>query len=96
MLLFGVDLLLLALSGRAVGAAAPDAWVLPLMLNPLSALRVTMLFALERTAPASIGTGALVGWWLSHGGLWLAGVLAAWAAATFGLGVAGARRRLDF
>ena len=40
----------------------PEAWVLPLMLNPLSALRVTMLFTLERTAPASIGTGALIGW----------------------------------
>ena len=34
-----------------------DAWVLPLMLNPLSALRVTMLFTLEQTAPASIGAG---------------------------------------
>ena len=96
MLLFGVELLLLAISGSPLVQQHPSTWAVPLMLNPLSALRVTMLFTLERTAPASIGTGALVGWWLSHGGLWLGGVLAAWGAATFGLGVAGARRRLDF
>jgi hypothetical protein len=38
----------------------------------------------------------VVGWWLGHGGLWLAGVLAAWGAVAFRVGVAGARRRLDF
>ena len=70
-------------------------WALPLMLNPLSALRITMLFTLERTAPASIGAGVLVGWWLSHGGVWLASLLSAWTAAAFAASVAGARRRLD-
>src|SRR5688572_12424061 len=95
-LLFGVDLLLLAISGSPLVQQHANTWALPLMLNPLSALRITMLFTLERTAPASIGTGTVVGWWLGHGGLWLAAVLSAWGAVTFRVGVAGARRRLDF
>jgi hypothetical protein len=95
-LLFGVDLLLLAISGAPFVQAYPNAWVLPMMLNPLAALRVTMLFTLEQTAPASIGTGMLVGWWLEHGGLWLTSLLSVWSVAMFGLGVAGARRRRDF
>jgi Cu-processing system permease protein len=94
-LLFGVDLLLLALSGSLLVQQHPDLWVLPLMLNPLSALRVTMLFTLERTAPPGVGTSPLIGWWLAHGGLWLAGMLSVWAAVMFGLGAAGAARRLD-
>jgi hypothetical protein len=94
-LLFGMDLVLLALSGAPLVQAHAEAWVLPLMLNPLSTLRVTMLFSLEQTAPASIGTGTLVGWWLSHGGTWLVLLLAAWTALTFAASVAGARRRLD-
>ncbi len=94
-LLFGMDLVLLALSGAPWVQQHASAWVLPLMLNPLSALRVTMLFSLEQTAPASIGAGTLVGWWLAHGLLWLAAMLAAWVAGAFVLGVTGARRRLD-
>ncbi len=95
-LLFGTDLVLLALAGAPWVQQYPTAWVLPLMINPLDALRVTVLFGLEQTAPAGIGTGSLVGWWLNHGGLWLALVLSAWMAAGFGLGLAGARRRVDF
>ena len=87
--------LLLAFSGAPWVQEHAAVGVLPLMLNPLSALRVTMLFSLEQTAPASIGSGALVGWWLRHGGLWLGLMLTAWAALTFVAGVAGARRRLD-
>lgn len=94
-LLFGVDLVLLALSGAVVVQEYPAAWVLPLMLNPLSALRVTMLFTLEGTAPAGVGTGQMVQWWIGHTGLWLAAVLCAWTAALFAVAVAGARRRLD-
>jgi hypothetical protein len=56
---------------------------------------VTVLFELERTAPASVGATRLITWWLEHGGLWLAVLLTTWIAATFGLGVAGAQRRLD-
>ena len=94
-LLFGVELLLLALSGAEWVQHHPNAWALPLMLNPLSALRVTMLFTLERTAPASIGAGPLVGWWLDHAGLWLAGLVAAWTAGLFAISAAGVRRHQD-
>jgi len=94
-LLFGIDLLLLASSGSAWAQQHSDAWALPLMLNPLSALRVTLVFTIERTAPASIGAGPLVGWWLEHAGLWLAAMLATWAAILFAASAAGAQRRLD-
>lgn len=94
-LLFGMDLVLLALSGAPWVQEHASAWVLPLMLNPLSALRVTMIFSLEQTAPAGIGSGLLAGWWLRHGRLWLGLMLSAWATVTFVAGVAGARRRLD-
>jgi len=95
-MLFGTDLVLLALAGAPWVQQYPTFWVVPLMINPLDALRVTVLFGLEQTAPAGIGTGSLVGWWLNHGGLWLATILSAWMAAGFGLGLAGARRRVDF
>ena len=94
-LLFGVDLLLLALSGSTWAQQHPDAWALPLMLNPLSALRVTMVFAIEQTAPAGIGAGPLVAWWLAHAGLWLTGMVATWTAVMFAVSAAGARSRLD-
>jgi Cu-processing system permease protein len=95
LLLFGTDLLLLAIAGAPWAQAQQDVWVLPIMLNPLSALRVTVLFGLEHTAPASIGATRLITWWLEHGGSWLALLLCGWLAGTFGLGVAGARRQLD-
>lgn len=94
-LLFGMDLLLLALSGSPWVQGHVTAWMLPIMLNPLSALRVTMIFSLEQTAPASVGGGALAKWWLGHGGLWLVLMLSVWAVVTFVAGVAGAKRRLD-
>jgi hypothetical protein len=95
LLLFGTDLLLLAVAGAPWAQARQDVWVLPIMLNPLSALRVTVLFGLEHTAPASVGATRLITWWLEHGGLWLALLLTGWTAGAFGLGVVGAQRRLD-
>jgi Cu-processing system permease protein len=94
-LLFGVDLLLLALSGSPWAQQHPDVWALPLMLNPLSALRVTMVFAVDQTAPAGIGAGPLVAWWLAHAGLWLAGIVTAWTGVMFAVSAAGARSRRD-
>lgn len=95
LLLFGTDLVLLAVAGAPWAQAHQDVWVLPMMLNPLAAWRVTVLFGLERAAPAGVGATPLIGWWLGHGGLWLTALLAVWVAATFGVSVAGARRRLD-
>ncbi|HTV00715.1 MAG TPA: hypothetical protein VMF13_09270 [Luteitalea sp.] len=94
-LLFGIDLLLLAVSGAPWVQTHADGWVMLLMVNPLSALRVTMIFGLEQVAPASIGASPIVQWWLGHGLTWLTLLLTAWMAATFGLGCLGARRRLD-
>jgi Cu-processing system permease protein len=95
LLLFGTDLVLLAVAGAPWAQAHQDAWALPMMLNPLAALRVTVLFGLERVAPAGVGATPLIAWWLAHGGLWLSALLAAWIAAAFAASVAGARRRLD-
>jgi hypothetical protein len=94
-LLCGIDLALLAVAGSGWVQAHPEAWLLPVMLNPLSALRVTMMFVLEGTAAAGVGSGRLVGWWLEHGMLWLAFLLTGWIASSFVLAVLGARRRLD-
>lgn len=94
-LLFGADLALLAVSGAPWAQRVPTAWVLPLMFNPLDALRVSVVFGLEQTAPAAIGAGPLVRWWLDHGGLWLAVLLPAWMVVGFALSLAGARRQVD-
>ncbi|MCC6164374.1 MAG: hypothetical protein IT182_13575 [Acidobacteria bacterium] len=94
-MLFGTDLVLLALSGAPVVHQWPSAFVLPLMVNPLDALRVTVLFGFEQTAPAGVGVGRIAAWWLANGGLWLGLVLTGWMAMAFGVGLAGARRRVD-
>jgi hypothetical protein len=65
------------------------------MLNPLDALRVTVVFAIENAAPAGLGSRALVRWWIGNSQLWLALVLLLWTAAGLAAGLAGARRKLD-
>ena len=94
-LLFGTDLVLLAVSGAPWLPAYQTAWVLPLMVNPLDALRILVLFGLDQTAPAGIGSGRLVSWWLEHGGTWLAVLLSGWTIVAFALGLLGASRRGD-
>lgn len=94
-LLFGTDLLLLAVAGAPWVHANATLWILPLMLNPLDALRITVLFGIEDTAPAGLDAGALAGWWISNGGLWLAVLLSAWTVASLLAGLAGARRQVD-
>jgi Cu-processing system permease protein len=94
-LLFGTDLLLLALAGAPWLHANPSAWVLPLMLNPLDALRVTVLFAIEQTATTGMDAGLLATWWIEHAGLWLGVLLTAWCLGGLAASLAGARRSLD-
>lgn len=94
-LLFGTDLALLAVAGAPWLPSYQAAWVLPLMVNPLDALRILVLFSLEQTAPSGIGSGWLVSWWLAHGGTWLAVLLSAWTIGAFTLGLCGANRRGD-
>lgn len=95
LLLFGVDLLLLATAGAPWVQRNPDLWVAALMLNPLDAYRVAILFAVENAAFGSLQAGRLTAWWIAHAGLWLGlatliGGALAWAASW-----CGASRRLD-
>lgn len=94
-LVFGADLLLLALAGAPWVRANPDAWVAVLMLNPLDAYRVTVLFAVERAAFDGLAAGSLAGWWTRHASWWLGLVIAAWTTLFVALAWLGARRRLD-
>jgi hypothetical protein len=94
-LLFGTDLLLLALSGAPWIHERPALWVALLMGNPLDALRITVLFDVEQAAFAGLDAGGLVRWWIAHGWTWLALVAGAWTVSGFSAGLAGARRRLD-
>jgi len=94
-LLFGTDLLLLALSGAPWLQERPALWVALLMANPLDALRITVIFDVEHAAFAGLDGGGLVAWWLAHGWAWLALVVALWTTAGFTTGLAGARRRVD-
>lgn len=94
-LLFGTDLVLLAIAGAPWTQRYPSIWVAPLMINPLDALRVTMLFGVEHAAPAGLDAGVLAGWWISHGGLWLLLLLAAWIVGGLTASLAGAGRSLD-
>ena len=94
-LLFGTDLLLLAVAGAPWVQAHPTLWALPLMLNPLDALRVTVLFGIGDTAPAPQQAGTLVSWWMANGSLWLTAILTAWVSTGLVAGVAGSRARLD-
>ena len=94
-LLFGTDLLLLAVAGAPWVHQRSALWVALLMGNPLDALRVTVLFNVEHAAFAELDAGPLVRWWLSHEWTWLAIVVLAWTSAGLAAGLAGARRRLD-
>jgi ABC-2 type transport system permease protein/Cu-processing system permease protein len=94
-LLFGTDLLLLALAGAPLPQHHPDLWVAPLMANPLDAFRVTVLFSVERAAFSGLDAGRLATWWVSHASLWLAFVFALWSAGSALAAWRGARRRID-
>ncbi len=95
LLLFGTDLLLLGNAGAAWVQGSPDAWVAALMLNPLDAYRVMVLFAVERAAFSGLQAGRLTDWWIGHAALWLALSTLVWAALAWTASWLGARRRLD-
>jgi len=94
-MLFGNDLLLLAVSGTPWIHQRPGLWVALLMANPLDAFRITVLFSVEQAAFAGLDAGGLVRWWIAHGWLWLTLLVALWGVGGFATGLAGARRRLD-
>jgi hypothetical protein len=94
-LLFGTDLLLLAIAGGTLTQQHPDFWVGALMANPLDAFRVTVLFSVERAAFSGIDAGRLTGWWVAHATGWLAVIFTLWLAGSAVVAWLGARRRTD-
>lgn len=90
--LFATDVLLILLAGAPWIQANPSVWVAPLMANPFDALRVTVLLTVERSAFNAMGSGALVGWWTEHAGMWLVLCLAGWSVLGGFAALAGARR----
>ena len=95
LLLFGTDLLLLGLAGAPLVHSHPEFWVAPLMLDPLDAFRVTVLFTVEHTAFDSIDATSLAGWWAAHASLWLALLTCGWTGGAILVAWLGARRRID-
>jgi len=65
------------------------------MLNPLDALRVTVLFGIARAAPAGLDASPLVAWWMANSGVWLAVLIGGWTIASFLLALRGAKRTVD-
>lgn len=94
-LLFGTDLVLLAVAGGAGTQQHPDLWVAALMANPLDAFRVTVLFSVERAAFSGIDAGRLTGWWVGHAVIWLSAIFALWSVGSLSTAWLGARRRID-
>lgn len=94
-LLFGTDLLLLAVAGAPRVQEHPDLWVAPLMLNPFDAFRVTVLFSVERVAFAGFSAGTVPGWWVRNAGWWLAALFTGWTALAATAVLYGMRRRTD-
>lgn len=94
-LLFGVDLLLLAIAGSPWVQRNPDLWTVPLMASPLDAFRLTVLFEVEKAAFVGLQPARLAGKWAAHSELWLAILTAGWTTIAFATAWLGARRRLD-
>jgi hypothetical protein len=92
-LLFGVDLVLILVGGSSWVHEHPAPWVAALMLSPLDAYRVTLLFVLERAAYSGANLHPLTRWWLDHAGLWLAICISGWCAVAAFAAARGASRR---
>jgi ABC-2 type transport system permease protein/Cu-processing system permease protein len=94
-LLFGTDLVLLAIAGATATQDHADFWVAALMANPLDAFRVTVLLAVEHAAFSALDAGRLTSWWVTHANLWLACIFGLWMAAAGLAAWLGANRRSD-
>lgn len=92
-LLFGVDLLLILVGGASWVHAQPEIWVAGMMLSPLDAYRVTLLFMLEHAAFDGGNLHPLTAWWVNHPVLWLAICVSAWCGAGAWSAAVGAERR---
>jgi len=61
-------------------------WTLGLMLHPVEALRVSLMFSLENLPFDRGHLPPLAAWWLDRPGLWYAAIAAAWSALALVLG----------
>lgn len=68
----------------------PHIWTLGLMLHPVEAVRVSLLFSLENLPFAPGELPDLASWWLRHSGAWYAAVTVVWS--TLAIGIAALRR----
>jgi len=75
------DLAALSLAGIPFMQGAPDAWTALLMLNPVDAFRIHLLFTLEQVAPESAAGSPLAAWWIAHSGFWIAFLTLLWCGA---------------
>ncbi len=91
-LLFGTDLLLLVAAGSPWIREHPGWWVAPLMLNPLDALRVLTMLAVEGAALSTLRASPLVQWWAGHPVAWLASCVGLWCVFLYLLAWAATRR----
>lgn len=92
-LLFGIDLLLIVIGGAEWIHAGRAPWVAALMLSPLDAYRVTLLFVVERAAFSGSDLHPLTSWWIENAVAWLAVCLGVWSAIVLALAIRGAKRR---
>ena len=92
-LLFGIDLLLILVGGSTWVQSNPAFWVAALMLSPLDAYRVTLLFLLERAAFSEADVHPLTSWWIRHPVLWICLCLLGWGAVVATAAVRGTIRR---
>lgn len=95
LLLFGIDLIAFSLIATPLARIAPEVFVVPMMLNPLDAMRIGFLFGIEQAAPAGLDEGGLSAWWIANSTMWLALILMAWVGGGFAAGVLGLRRAAD-
>lgn len=92
-LLFGVDLALILVGGAEWVQSHPGVWVAALMVSPLDAYRVTLLFVVEQAAFSGSDLSKLTRWWLDNAALWLVICLAMWCAGVALMAIAGAKHR---
>lgn len=93
--LFGTDLALLATAGGSFTQQHPDLWVGALMVNPLDAFRITVIFSVDHAAFSGLDANSLTQWWVTHSTLWLSVVFMLWSAVAGTLAWLGARRQTD-
>lgn len=70
LLVVAPSLIAWALLSSATVRGAPLAWSLTMMLSPLDALRVGILFSVQAIPFETKDLPSLVQWWLAHPGLW--------------------------